>query len=146
MSSPRFNYPVLEVRVVDGDTVDVTLDLGFNAHYHTAVRLEGIDAPELHIAAEAKAALVSKSAVEAWLKLVPPDQLRVSSTSREKYGRVLGDLYNDLNGNRLSQWLLLQKVVHVYDGSGPRPPWFDQELTLIEALALNFLPEKKEPQ
>ena len=42
-----YEYKVIEVtKVVDGDTVDVLIDLGFGICYHQRVRLAGIDAPE----------------------------------------------------------------------------------------------------
>ena len=41
-----YEYKATIRRVVDGDTVDVTLDLGFNILYNSRIRLHGIDAPE----------------------------------------------------------------------------------------------------
>ena len=41
-----YEYKAIIRRVVDGDTVDVTLDLGFNILYNSRIRLHGIDAPE----------------------------------------------------------------------------------------------------
>ena len=41
-----FEYKCTIVKVIDGDTVDVTLDLGFNILYNSRIWLHGIDAPE----------------------------------------------------------------------------------------------------
>lgn len=42
-----FNYKVLKTRVIDGDTVDVTIDLGFKVNVNVVLRMSGYDAPEL---------------------------------------------------------------------------------------------------
>ena len=41
-----YEYHAVVDRVVDGDTLDVTIDLGFHAHIKTRVRMEGMNAPE----------------------------------------------------------------------------------------------------
>ena len=41
-----YEYHAIVDRVVDGDTIDVTIDLGFHTHIKTRVRLEGMNAPE----------------------------------------------------------------------------------------------------
>jgi micrococcal nuclease len=41
-----YEYKCKVKRVVDGDTMDVILDLGFNIHFSSRVRLAGIDTPE----------------------------------------------------------------------------------------------------
>ena len=41
-----YEYHAKVDRIVDGDTIDVTIDLGFHTHIKTRVRLEGINAPE----------------------------------------------------------------------------------------------------
>ncbi len=41
-----YEYHAIVDRVVDGDTIDVTIDLGFHAHIKTRVRMEGMNAPE----------------------------------------------------------------------------------------------------
>jgi micrococcal nuclease len=43
-----YEYNCEVKRVVDGDTVDVVIDLGFSIHYASRVRLYGIDTPESH--------------------------------------------------------------------------------------------------
>ena len=41
-----YEYHAIVDRVVDGDTIDVTIDLGFHTHIKTRVRMEGMNAPE----------------------------------------------------------------------------------------------------
>ena len=99
-----YEYRVKKVtNVVDGDTVDVDLDLGFNISYSQRVRLAGIDTPESRtsdkfeksLGLEAKDYLKSKlkDANIVVIKTEKPD-------SSEKYGRILGWIYVD--GNTVS--------------------------------------------
>lgn len=80
-----YEYRATILRVVDGDTVDVTLDLGFDVHLKQRLRLRGIDAPELRTT-EGKAS-------RDWLRtLLPPGEsvvVRTEKDRREKYGRYL---------------------------------------------------------
>ena len=45
-SSKLYHYKAKVDRVVDGDTIDVTLDLGFDLHMQARIRFVGINAPE----------------------------------------------------------------------------------------------------
>lgn len=92
-----YEYRVKKVTsVVDGDTIDVEIDLGFNVSFSQRVRLAGIDTPESRttnksekiLGLEAKEYLKSKlkDAKLIVIKTEKPD-------SSEKYGRILGWLY-----------------------------------------------------
>jgi micrococcal nuclease len=94
-----YEYRVKKITgVVDGDTIDVDIDLGFNVSYSQRVRLAGIDTPESRtkdkfektLGLEAKEYLKSKlkDATLIVIKTEKPD-------SSEKYGRILGWLYVD---------------------------------------------------
>ena len=94
-----FEYYVKKVtRVVDGDTIDVDIDLGFDISFTSRVRLAGIDTPESRtrdkaekvLGLEAKAYL--KAAIDA-AKVVVIKTEKMNSS--EKYGRILGWLYLD---------------------------------------------------
>ena len=86
------------VGVVDGDTIDVDIDLGFNVSFSQRVRLAGIDTPESRtkdkfeksLGLEAKEYVKSKlkDAKDVIIKTELPD-------SSEKYGRILGWVYVD---------------------------------------------------
>jgi micrococcal nuclease len=94
-----YEYRVKKVTgVVDGDTIDVELDLGFNISYSQRVRLAGIDTPESRTKDKVEKALglevkqrlkdtLSKAQVIV-IKTELPD-------SSEKYGRILGWLFLD---------------------------------------------------
>ena len=94
-----YEYRVKKVTaVVDGDTIDVDIDLGFSVSFSQRVRLPGIDTPESRtsdkaektLGLEAKEYLKSKlkDAKVVIIKTEKPD-------SSEKYGRILGWLYID---------------------------------------------------
>ena len=94
-----YEYRVKQVlKVVDGDTIDVDIDLGFDISFTSRVRLAGIDTPEsrttdkkekvlgLEVKQRLKDLLSKSSSVV--IKTEKPD-------STEKYGRVLGWLFID---------------------------------------------------
>ena len=93
-------YKAELIRVVDGDTVDLIIDLGFDTLRKERFRLYGIDAPEMNTA-EGKDA-------KAWLigVLGPYGAIYVETLQhntkdkRDKYGRFLAVLYGDLGDLR----------------------------------------------
>jgi micrococcal nuclease len=94
-----FEYYVKKVtKVVDGDTIDVDIDLGFDISFSSRVRLAGIDTPESRTADKAEKALgleakaYLKHAIDAAKTVVIKTEKMNSS---EKYGRILGWLYLD---------------------------------------------------
>ena len=99
-----YEYRVKNItKVVDGDTVDVDIDLGFNISYSQRVRLAGIDTPESRTKDLKEKALGIES--KEYLKYKLKDaKLVVIKTekpdSSEKYGRILGWLY--VNGDTVS--------------------------------------------
>jgi micrococcal nuclease len=99
-----FEYYVKKVtKVVDGDTIDVDIDLGFDISFSSRVRLAGIDTPESRttdkmekaLGLEAKAYL--KNQIESAKTVVIKTEKMDSS---EKYGRILGWLF--LDGSNIS--------------------------------------------
>ena len=93
-----YEYGCKVERVVDGDTVDVVLDLGFDILYRCRVRLYGIDTPEsrtrnLDEKARGKmAGAFLKDAIDSGKKVVIQTKLK---DSKGKFGRVLGDVVVD---------------------------------------------------
>ena len=81
-------YPAEVVRILDGDTLEVDLDLGLGLRKRQLVRLDGIDAPELRGPGRVRGQL-AKQALDAQLS-----GKRVTVTTRQdaldKYGRLLG--------------------------------------------------------
>ena len=93
-----YEYSCTVKRVVDGDTVDVVLNLGFDILYKCRVRLYGIDTPEsrtrnLDEKARGKmAGAFLKEAIDNGTKVVIQTKLK---DSKGKFGRVLGDVVVD---------------------------------------------------
>lgn len=94
-----YEYRVRKVTgVVDGDTIDVELDLGFNISYSQRVRLAGIDTPESRTTNKKEKALGLESK-QRLKDVLSKAQIIVIRTelpdSSEKYGRILGWLFID---------------------------------------------------
>ncbi len=107
-----FDYNARILKVIDGDSVQVELDLGFSIKYKNTVRLGRIDACELRDSDLTK----QKRANEAkeWLKqkLLVDTKVLVISKALDKYGRILGEIV--LDNQNISDLLLEQKLVDPY--------------------------------
>lgn len=93
----RFFYKAELDRVVDGDTVDLVIDLGFDVFHKVRVRLHGVNAPESRTRdLEEKAlGLAAKDYVSNWLSESDEIYIRTMKDGSGKYGRILGYIYND---------------------------------------------------
>jgi micrococcal nuclease len=136
----RFNF----TKVIDGDTVDGIIDLGFGISLKERVRLHGIDAPEIRLqrsiknmedrVAEKEKGLKAKSRLKELLTFgsKQPEGLIIETflDKKGKYGRVLGDikyvyardLHNFKDGSQpwvgyksLSKQLLEEGLVNLYN-------------------------------
>jgi micrococcal nuclease len=96
-----YEYFVKEVKnVVDGDTIDVVIDLGFDVMFASRVRLAGIDTPESRTTDKVEKALglESKDYLKKYLKDAKSVVIKTEKmNSSEKYGRILGWIY--VNGD-----------------------------------------------
>ena len=94
-----FSYRVKRVtKVVDGDTIDVILDMGFNILFAQRVRLFGIDTPESRTRdlVEKKYGLKAKKVLQDKLKKAKSITIRThKGEEKGKFGRILGDIYCD---------------------------------------------------
>jgi len=96
MSPPgKFTYPISAIRVIDGDTIEADVDLGFRIRQRQIIRLAGIDAPELRSkdAEERKDAQFSKNSLTRLLVEWKPSEVVMHSTGLDKYGRSLARIY-----------------------------------------------------
>lgn len=110
-------------RVVDGDTVDVDIDLGFDMWIHNErVRLYGIDTPESRTRdlEEKKAGLFAKDVVLHYLPEGSKQVLRTHKDKVGKYGRVLGEfvIYDSLADREttINQFMIDHKIGVEYSG------------------------------
>ena len=118
-----FEYQCTIVKIIDGDTVDVDIDLGFGVWLKKQrIRFYGIDTPESRTRdlEEKKYGLVAKVFVETHL---PVGSIRTLTTVKDKtgkYGRILGkfkafDSYTDAWVN-LNQWMIIKHLGVEYKG------------------------------
>jgi micrococcal nuclease len=99
-----YEYHVKSItNVVDGDTIDVDIDLGFDITFNSRVRMAGIDTPESRTSnkAEKVLGLEAKDYLKKKLKDAKSIIIKTEKIdSSEKYGRILGWLY--INGDTVS--------------------------------------------
>ena len=116
-----FIYNATLDRVIDGDTVDVHLDLGFNVSLlKQRVRLAGIDTAESRTRnlAEKKLGLAAKER----LKELCGDKLKIKSLGRGKYGRILGIPYTE-NDENICELLIKEGHAVEYWGGKKTKVW-----------------------
>ena len=119
-----YNFRVIKVnRVVDGDTIDVTIDLGFDLYKKERVRVAGIDTPEKRTRnLEEKALGIDATN---WIK----ERLNSAIAGEEdlvirtelvggmgKYGRLLGWLYIGDAELSVNEQMIAEGYAHAYDG------------------------------
>jgi len=112
-----YEYGCTVTRVVDGDTVDVILDLGFSILHKCRVRLYGIDTPESRTRnkdEKIRGKLASKflqDAIDNGKKVVLRSKLK---DSKGKYGRVLGEIIVD--SININQSMIINYLAVAYFG------------------------------
>ena len=116
-------YKATIERVVDGDTIDVTLDLGFDVRLHKQrCRLAGIDTPESRTRdlAEKKLGLNAKER----LKELCIGSITIKSFGKGKYGRILAIPYTE-DGKDICQLLIKEGHAVEYWGGKKTKVWGD---------------------
>jgi micrococcal nuclease len=116
-------YDVVVIKVVDGDTVDVDIDLGFGVCLKDErVRIMGIDTPESRT--RDKVEDLFGEAAKARLKVLMKDGGKLITTEdrkgedmKGKFGRILGDFKVDYNGE-------MKKVTEIMTEEGHCVPYF----------------------
>ena len=119
-----YNFRVVKInRVVDGDTIDVTIDLGFDLYKKERVRVAGVDTPEKRTKNLEEKALGLDAT--AWLKakleetIKGDEELTVRTELKGgvgKYGRLLGWLYVGDSDISLNEQMITEGYAHAYDG------------------------------
>ena len=131
---PNYTYRAVVTRVVDGDTVDVNLDLGFGIFIKDRVRMLGIDTPESRTRRkqEKVLGLAAKARIKAIIAGARPipgkrgkKQIFVSTTKdgKGKFGRILGTLW--VNGENVNLQLVAEGHAREYMGGNKEEygPW-----------------------
>ena len=119
-----YNFRVTEItKVLDGDTIDVIIDLGFDLSKKERVRVAGVDTPEKRTRNQEEKAL----GIDAtnWLKeklegaILGDDDLIIRTElvgGMGKYGRLLGWLYIGDSPVSLNEQMITEGYAHAYDG------------------------------
>jgi len=115
-----YEYRIKKItKIVDGDTIDVDIDLGFNISYSQRVRLAGIDTPESRTTDKREKTL-GLEVKDRLKKLTENAQVIVIRTekpdSTEKYGRVLGWLFIDGQTTSVNEGLIADGFAWGYTG------------------------------
>jgi micrococcal nuclease len=106
-------------RVIDGDTIDADIDLGFDISLTKRIRLAGVDTPESRTsdANEKKYGLEAKE----WLKhkVENAGHILIKTElpdSTEKYGRIIGHLFVNDQESSLNDQMIVEGYAWTYDG------------------------------
>jgi micrococcal nuclease len=107
-----YEYNCRIIKVVDGDTIDADIDLGFNITLsNQRIRLQGVDTPESRTRdlEEKKFGLLAKEVVESYCPLDKNITLKTTKDERGKFGRILGDffVYHTVSDS----WKLLSEIL-----------------------------------
>ena len=118
-----YEYKSRVIKVVDGDTIDVDIDLGFDIILsNQRIRLKGIDTPESRTRdlEEKKFGLLAKEMVESYCPVGSTVTLRTSKDERGKFGRILGDfiIYDSVSDSWVSlcKYLVDKHYAVAYEG------------------------------
>jgi micrococcal nuclease len=126
-----YEYFVKDVtNVVDGDTIDVVIDLGFDILFQSRVRLAGIDTPESRTSDKMEKALglEAKEYLKKHIKSAKSVVIRTEKMdSSEKYGRILGWVYLDGDSESINNKMINDGYAWGYLG--------DTKIKDFEALA-----------
>jgi micrococcal nuclease len=93
----RFFYEAKVDRVVDGDTIDLVIDLGFDVLHKVRIRLHGVNTPESRTRdlEEKELGINAKNYVYDWLSALDTVYVKTLKDGSGKYGRILGYIYSD---------------------------------------------------
>lgn len=116
-----FKYNAVVDNVVDGDTVDLSIDLGFDIWHKARVRLNGIDTPEKWFNYGKVVKQYVKDSLEG-------KEIQISTTKADKYGRYLVQIHMGGFAETFNQHLVNQNMAKAYFGASRGNLWTEEEL------------------
>ena len=121
----KYGYSCKLVKVVDGDTCDAMIDLGFDTWVKKRIRFVGVDTWESRTRnlEEKKKGLEAKAYTKKMLEKSDEGNFTLKSHGLGKYGRVLGEIF--LKGEEDSLNDLLKKNGHAYEYDGGKKKEFN---------------------
>lgn len=111
---PQYTYHAYVTNVVDGDTVDAVVHLGFMVTTMIRFRLNGVDTKEMNSVDENER-LLARQAKEFVTEKLKNQWITLQSYKTDKYGRWLADIYLD-GTTSINQLLLENNLAVPYDG------------------------------
>lgn len=117
-----YQYEAQVLKVVDGDTLDLFIDLGFKVGFNTRIRMIGIDTPEKWFP--------YGKVVKAYLKQeLEGNTIFLDVTKKDKYGRYLGVVYLNKNDEQsVNDKLIEINMAKAYHGASRADIWTQEEL------------------
>ena len=119
----EYKFKILEFSNYDGDSFDLTLDLGFNLVTHQKCRINGVDTPELRGGTDEqkKAGIVARDVARQWVIEAQANggAWFVSEGYKGKFGRPLGDIHN-VNRDSMRHFLIRMHYGVPYHGQAKR--------------------------
>lgn len=110
-----FTYDAQVVKVIDGDTVDLLVDLGFHTSLSIRTRLLGIDAPEVSTVS----GKIAREELRIYLPVGSSVVVRTSKDPEDKYGRWIAQI--EWKGGSISDWMIANHHALPWDGNGAKP-------------------------
>lgn len=119
MKKPAYRYRAKITKVLDGDTIEADVDVGFDVVVRTKFRLHGIDTPEKS-STDPMLKLLAESATT-YTKLYLNKEVVIESLSKDKFGRWLGVIHlGELN---LNEELVKLGFAKSYQGESKQGLW-----------------------
>ena len=117
-----YQYEAQVLKVIDGDTLDLFIDLGFKVGFNTRLRMIGIDTPEKNFP--------YGKVVKAYLQeILEGNTILLDVTKKDKYGRYLGVVYlNKNDGQSVNDKLIEINMAKAYHGASRADIWTEEEL------------------
>lgn len=118
-----YEYKVKITRIVDGDTVDAEVDLGFDTFIKDRIRLIGIDTPESRTRnkKEKKLGLASKARLKELCSMNKGNLvLKTSKEGKGKFGRILGSILVEGSQVSLNDVLVAEGHARPYSGGNKK--------------------------
>jgi micrococcal nuclease len=110
-----YTYTATVLRIIDGDTVELLIDLGFTIHWKSACRFYGINTPELNSTNEMDKIKAQAAKLMVMDKLPIGSKILIQSKDLDKYGRPLVEIYYGKGyGINLNDQLVKEKLAVTY--------------------------------
>lgn len=112
---PLYRYNALITKIIDGDTIDAMVDLGFSIHTNIRFRLHGIDTPEKN-ATDINERIVANNATTFVSNAILNKIVTIESVEKDKYGRWLAKVFLNPEQPTLNEQLVSLGFAKAYFG------------------------------